>query len=444
MSRALLNKIGATLSDLWGRGTDSEEEERSYREKKPPELDKLWLRFNERLNRLFGRKGGGGQNPNASTQGMGIAIVILIIICVAVWLVSGLVVIAEGRVGLVTTFGKYTETKQPGLSWRWPYPIQSVEVVNLLEVRKVEIGYRASEKNKQLKESLMPTSDGNIVDLQVAVQYRLKSGQDFAYNNTEPEEMVKQVAESAIREVVGKNKTDYVLYEGRDKIAAEVSQTLQSVLDRYSAGILVTSVSVQGAGAPEQVHAAADDAQKAEQDRKRMESEAKAYADDVVPKAKGVASRLIQDAEAYRAKVIAHAEGDTARFKQILAEYQKAPTVTRDRMYIETMQHIFTKTTKIMVDSKNGKNMMYLPIDKLMSQVQTADPAKANANPNANAAPAANGTAPAGAAPAAATGKASVPGLVNPTTPASAAESAASKSLVPSTRERDSRNRETR
>ncbi|RJX32860.1 MAG: FtsH protease activity modulator HflK [Oxalobacter sp.] len=436
MSRTLFNKIGATLSDLWGRGSDSEEEERSYRDKKrPPELDKAWQNFNERLNRLFGRKGGGqnqGQNKNPGNKGMGLAILILVVICFSAWLFTGLVIVAEGRVGLVMTFGKFTEVKQPGLSWRWPAPFQSVEIINKLQVRKIEIGYRGSEKNREHKESLVPTGDGNIVDIQVAVQYRLKNPNDWAFNNLDQEEAVKLVAESAIREVVGKKTMDNVLYEGRDKIAQEVSLILQNALDRHTAGVEVMSVSVQAAQAPEEVTASFDDAYKAEQDRKRMENESRAYADDVIPKAKGVATRLIQDAEAYRARVIAHAEGDTIRFKQILTEYQKAPALTRDRMYIETMQDILTKTTKVLVDTKNGGNMMYLPLDKLVPQ--PVSPSPEAVKPDAAPAPASTTTGAPSAAPTS-TDK----------TPANAASVPATGNASASIlRERDSRAREAR
>lgn len=445
MSRNLFNKIGVAMSDLWGRGSDSEEEERSYRDKKkPPELDKMWQNFNERINRLFGRKGGGqnqNQNQNPGKKGMGLAILILLVICIGAWMFTGLVIVAEGRVGLVMTFGKFTETKYPGLSWRWPAPFQSVEMVNKLQVRKIEIGYRGNEKNREHKESLVPTADGNIVDVQFAVQYRLKNPTDWAFNNLDQEEAVKLVAQSAISEVVGKKTMDNVLYEGRDKIAQEVSKILQDALDHHTSGVEVMSVSVQAAQAPEEVTASFDDAYKADQDRKRMENESRAYGDDVIPKAKAVATRLIQDAEAYRARVIAHAEGDTARFKQILAEYQKAPTVTRDRMYIETMQHIFTKTTKIMVDSKSGGNMMYLPIDKLMSQMPPADPAKPGATPPNEPAPAVQTPAPANAnvnVNANANKNANATPVAAPLLPAD------SKSAVPTARERDSRGREAR
>jgi membrane protease subunit HflK len=362
MSLTLFHKIGVILSDLWGRGSDSEDEEKSYRDKRPPELDKMWQRFNDRLNRLFGKKGG-GQTPKPASKGMGVAILLMLAIGAAVWLFTGLVVISEGRVGLVMTFGKYTETKQPGLSWRWPFPFQSVEVINKAQIRKVEIGFRGSETNGEPREALMPT------DLQLAVQYRLKNANDWVFNNADQEELVKQVAESVIRDEVGKKAMDAVLYESRFKLANAASLKIQKMLDDYASGIELTSVTVQAVRAPESLHAAFDDARKAEEDRQRMESEAKAYADGIIPKAQGVASRLVIDAEAYRTSVVSHAQGDTERFKKIYAEYLKAPRVTRDRMYIETMQEIYTKSTKVMVDSKNGGNMMYLPLDKLISPV---------------------------------------------------------------------------
>ena len=374
MSLTLFNKFGAILSDLWGRGPNNDDEEKQYRDKRPPELDKMWQRFNDRLNRLFGKKGG-GHEPKPANKGLGIAIALLLTIILAVWLMSGMVVIAEGSVGLIMTYGKYTETKQPGLSWRWPFPFQSIEVVNKAQIRKVEIGFRGSESNGEPREALMPTVDGNIVDLQLAVQYRLKNAKDWAFNNADQEDLVKQISESAIREVVGKKTMDFVLYESRYKLANEASLKIQKMLDSYKTGVELTSVTVQATRAPENIQAAFDDARKADLDRQRMKNEAQAYAEGIIPKAKGVASRLVIDAEAYRTRVVSHAQGDTARFNKIYAEYRKAPKVTRDRMYIETMQEIYTKATKVMVDAKSGGNMMYLPLDKLMSKTQKTEEA---------------------------------------------------------------------
>ena len=260
-----------------------------------------------------------------------------------------------------------------GFNWRWPYPMQSHEIVNVSQVRTVEVGYRSSINNKQAKEALMLTDDENIIDIQFAVQYKLKNASEWIFNNREQEEMIRQVAETSIREIVGKSKMDFVLYEGREKVAFDVGQLMQQIVDRYRAGVQITNVTMQGVQPPEQVQSAFDDAVKAGQDRVRQKNEGQAYANDVIPKAQGAASRLQQESEAYRARVIANAEGDAARFKQVLTEYQKAPGVTRDRMYLETMQQIFANTTKVMLDAKGGSNLIYLPLDKLISQSGASD-----------------------------------------------------------------------
>jgi membrane protease subunit HflK len=246
----------------------------------------------------------------------------------------------------------------------------------------VEIGYRGNIKNKQHQESLMLTEDENIIDIQFAVQYRLKSASDWIFSNRDSEDTVRQVAETAIREVVGHSEMDFVLYEGREKVALDVSQLMQKVLDRYKSGVQITNVTMQGVQPPEEVQAAFDDAVKAGQDRERQKNEGQAYANDVIPKARGAASRLLQEAEAYRSRVVANAEGDVSRFKQVLTEYQKAPAVTRERMYLDTMQQIFSNTTKLMVDSKSGSNLLYLPLDKLIAQTaanNVASPAQNDA-----------------------------------------------------------------
>jgi membrane protease subunit HflK len=266
------------------------------------------------------------------------------------------------------TVGKYYHSTPGGFNRRWPYPIQSHEIVNVSQLRMVEVGYRNSTKNKQPRESLMLTDDENIIDIQFAAQYQLKSAADWLLNNRDQEEMVRQIAETSIREVVGKNKMDFVLYEGREKVAFDVSQLMQQIADRYNSGVQIMNVTMQTVQPPEQVQAAFDDAVKAGQDRERQKNEGQAYANDVIPRARGAASRLLQEAEGYRSKVVANAEGDASRFKQVLAEYQKAPAVTRDRMYLETMQQIFSNTTKVMVDSRSANNLLYLPLDKLISQ----------------------------------------------------------------------------
>ncbi len=380
-----LKKIGMMFSlndPRWGRDTKNPKQNQDGRRPNdgPPDLDQLWRDFNAQLGRLFGGKGGGdgsggGGSFKPDMRGAGVGAVVIVAILALLWVASGYFIVQEGQTAVVMSFGKFSHTTPAGFNWRWPYPIQSHEIVNVSQVRTVEVGYRSSVKNKQPSEALMLTDDENIIDIQFAVQYKLKDAVEWVFNNRDQEDTVKQVAETAIREVVGKSKMDFVLYEGREKVAFDVGQLMQQILDRYKMGVQVTNVTMQGVQPPEQVQAAFDDAVKAGQDRERQKNEGQAYANDVVPKAVGAASRLMQESEAYRASVIANAEGDAARFKQVLTEYQKAPAVTRDRMYLETMQQIFSNTTKVMIDSKSGNNMIYLPLDKLIAQTAASDAA---------------------------------------------------------------------
>jgi membrane protease subunit HflK len=363
----------------WGRGSQDNGQNQNNDDKKsgdgPPDLDQLWRDFNQRLNRLFGRggrgDGGGGLSPDMKGAGIGVGLIAAIVLFL--WLVSGFFIVQEGQTGVVLTFGKYSHMTPAGFNWRWPYPIQSHEVVNVSQVRTVEVGYRSSFRNKQAKESLMLTDDENIIDIQFAVQYKLKSAAEWVFNNRDQEETVRQVAETSIREIVGKSKMDFVLYEGREKVAFDVSQLMQQIVDRYKSGVQITNVTMQNVQPPEQVQASFDDAVKAGQDRERQKNEGQAYANDVIPRARGGASRLLQEAEAYRSRVVANAEGDASRFRQVLVEYQKAPAVTRDRMYLDTMQQIFANTTKVMVDARTGNNLLYLPLDKLIAQSAAGD-----------------------------------------------------------------------
>jgi len=331
----------------------------------PPDLDELWKRFRQKLPGM----GGGGKmgrdgGPNAR-QFRGGAL-ILIALVVIVWLASGFYIVDASQRGVVLRFGKYSTTTQPGPQWHLPYPFESVEIVNLSQVRTVEVGYRNNVKNKVLKESLMLTDDENIIDLQFAVQYILSDPTEYLFNSREPDEAVMQAAESAMREIVGKSKMDFVLYEGREQIAANAQSLMQQILDRYKTGISVSKVTMQQAQPPEQVQASFDDAVKAGQDRERQISEGQAYANDVIPKARGTASRLMQEAEGYRQRVVANAEGEASRFRQIQTEYARAPQVTRERLYLETMQQIYTNSTKIYVDQKGGQNLLFLPLDKIL------------------------------------------------------------------------------
>jgi membrane protease subunit HflK len=267
---------------------------------------------------------------------------------------------------VVLTFGRYSQTTEPGLRWRWPYPIQSQETVNISQVRTIEVGYRNNVKSKVLREALMLTDDENIVDIQFAVQYTINDPEDYLFSVRRPDETVLQVAETAFREIVGKSSMDFVLYEGREEIAARAEKLMQDILDRYKTGVLISKVTMQNAQPPEQVQAAFDDAVKAKQDQERAKNEGQAYYNDVVPKARGTASRLTEEANGYRQRVIAAAEGDASRFRQILVEYNRAPAVTRERMYLETVQQIMTSTSKVMIDAKAGGNLLFLPLDKIV------------------------------------------------------------------------------
>jgi membrane protease subunit HflK len=238
--------------------------------------------------------------------------------------------------------------------------------VNVSQVRTVEIGYRNNVRSKVLREALMLTDDENIIDIQFAVQYILNNPENFLFNNRDPDDAVLQAAETAIRQVIGKSKMDFVLYEGREQVASAATVLMQEILDRYQIGISISRVTMQNAQPPEQVQSAFDDAVKAGQDRERQKNEGQAYANDVIPRARGNAARLLEESQGYKERVIASAEGDASRFSQILEEYSKAPGVTRERLYLDMMQQVLSSTSKIMVDQQSGSNLLYLPLDKLI------------------------------------------------------------------------------
>jgi len=345
----------------------------------PPDLDEIWNRLRQRLAGLFGGRGGPRRTGEpAGGRGFPGGAWLLVALVVIIWLASGFYIVDASQRGVVLRFGKYHQTTEPGPQWHLPYPIESVEVVNLSQVRTLEVGYRTNVKNKVLKESLMLTDDENIVDLQFALQYVLKDPKDYLFTNRNPDETVMQVAESAMREIVGKSKMDFVLYEGREAIRAEAQKLMQVILDRYQTGIAISQVTMQQAQPPEQVQAAFDDAVKATQDRERQINEGQAYANDVVPKARGAASRLMQEAEGYKQRIIATAEGEASRFRQIVTEYSRAPAVTRERMYLDTMQQVLSSTSKVIVDQKSGNSLLYLPLDKLLQLSATTAVAPAD------------------------------------------------------------------
>ena len=266
----------------------------------------------------------------------------------------------------------------PGPHWHIPWPVDSREIVNVSEVKTIEVGYRSNARNKVPNEALMLTDDENIVDLQFAVQYVRSNPEDYLFYNRDPDETVKQVAESAIREIVGKSKMDFVLQEGREELAVNARDLMQVILDRYRTGITVSQVTMQNAQPPDQVQASFDDAVRAKQDQERQKNEGQAYYNDVVPKAEGTAARLAQEAEGYKQRVIASAQGEAGRFEKVLTEYKKAPRVTRDRLYLDAMQTVFTNTTKILVDQQKNSNLLFLPLDKLIRSGTRVDDAISN------------------------------------------------------------------
>ena len=344
----------------------------------PPDLDELWRDLNRKVSGLFGGKppkvpqGGGSQPPEMKSTGIGVGVIAGI--AVLVWLSSGFFIVQEGQQAVITQFGKYHSTVGAGFNWRLPYPIQSDELVYVSQIRSVEVGRDNIIKGTGLKDSAMLTKDENIVEIKFAVQYRLKNARDWLFQSKNPDVAVVQAAESAVREVVGNMRMDAALADERDQISSRVRELMQKILDRYHVGVDVIGVNLQQGGVrpPEQVQAAFDDVLKAGQERERAKNEAQAYANDVVPRARGTAARLKEEAEAYRSQIASQAEGDAERFVQLLPAYQKAPQVMRDRMYTDAMKEVYGNVTKVLVDSRQGSNLLYLPLDKIMQQVHTA------------------------------------------------------------------------
>jgi membrane protease subunit HflK len=353
----------------------------------PPDLDELWSDVNRKFDALLsnggkggkgsGRKprrsegnGGGGSEDDFQPGMRGAWIILGVIFALAllIWLGTGFFIVQEGQQAVITQFGKYNSTVGAGFNWRLPYPIQRHELVFVTQIRSVDVGRDTIIKATGLRESAMLTEDENIVEIKFAVQYRLNDARAFLFESKNPADAVVQAAETAVREVVGKMRMDSALSDERDQIALRVRVLMQKILDRYKVGIEVVGINLQqgGVGPPEQVQAAFDDVLKAGQERERAKNEAQAYANDVIPRAVGAASRLKEEADAYKARIVAQAQGDAQRFKLVLAEYQKAPQVTRDRMYIDTMQQIYSNVTKVIVDSRQGSNLLYLPLDKIM------------------------------------------------------------------------------
>lgn len=347
----------------------------------PPDLDELWRDFNKKLSGLFGGNkngrgrnnppgggdgSGGGFQPDMKSAGIGAGLIAGV--TVLIWLGTGFFIVQEGQQAVITQFGKYNTTVGAGFNWRLPYPIQRHELVVVTQIRSVEVGRDTVIKATGLRDSAMLTEDENIVEIKFAVQYRLNDARAYLFESKDPTNAIVQAAETAVREVVGKMKMDSALAEERDQIAPRIRTLMQTILDRYKVGVEVVGINLQQSGVrpPEQVQAAFDDVLKAGQERERSKNEAQAYANDVIPRAVGSASRLKEESDAYKARIVAQAEGDSQRFKSVLAEYQKAPQVTRDRLYIDAMQQVYGNVTKVMIESRQGSNLLYLPLDKIM------------------------------------------------------------------------------
>ena len=403
----MLSKIFNLNDPGWGKKPQnddgSQEPKRPQQDpNSPPDLDQVWSDVEKKFKALFGGGGnrggaprGPGQGGNKPTMQMSPkfirhGIIFALIVAVLLWLASGFFIIREGQVGVITQFGQYKRTVMPGFQWHIPNPIETVEPVDIANVRAFSVGYRDSSRNKVLAEALMLTEDENIVDLQFDVQYRIKAGvadvdnggidigkalspaASYLFATADPDESVRQAAETAMREVVGKESMNNILYESRTQAAQDVMRLMQSILDRYNTGIEVITVAIQNVQPPEQVQAAFEDAIKAGQDNERQINEGQAYASRVIPEAHGRASRFLQSAEGYRARVVGAAIGETERFKQIAAEYTAAPEITRERMYIEAMGDIYSNTSKILLDTAEQQNpLMLMPLDSMLNRSST-------------------------------------------------------------------------
>ena len=352
---------------------------RPGKDKGPADLDAVVRDIQRKLASLFGRGGGGaGQGGEPISGGL---IGIVAIVLLAIWAATGIYTVDAAERGIVLRFGAYESTAQPGLGWHLPWPIETVEKVNIGATER--LSYQGS----------MLTRDENIVNVDLVVQYRRTDPKKYLFSMRDPEDTLADATASAIREIVGRNLLDFILTDGRAEVAAQTQELLQATLDSYNAGITIYEVNLQEANFPREVESSVQDAIKAREDRERRILEAQSYSNEILPKARGEAEKRRQDAEAYKARVVADAEGEADRFSQVLVEYKKAPGVTRERMYIETLQEILANSTKVLLDTGNGgNNVMYLPLDQLMQRraatsttdrtVTVAPPSPSNSSPS--------------------------------------------------------------
>lgn len=359
---------GGNNKDPWGGRGDQG----------PPDLDEVVRKMQDKLGGLFGgrkggRSGGGGGSSKPAFAGFGLIAAVVVV----VWLFSGIYIVDEGTRGVVLRFGAFSQATMPGPHWHIPYPVEQVEIVDVEQRRFVEVGYRSGSGGqgavKVPREALMLTKDENIVNVQLAVQYQVDDPRKYLFNVRDADAVLKQAAESAIREVIGTSKMDFVLGEGRAEVVSRTKSMMQEILDIYDSGLRVSDVNMQDAQPPEEVQGAFSDAIKAREDRVRLTNEAEAYANEVIPKARGLAARRLEEATAYKEALISTATGEASRFSQLLAEYLEAPEVTRKRLYLEAMEAVLGDTSKVIVDSKGANNLMYLPLDELMKKSSGAN-----------------------------------------------------------------------
>ncbi|OED37347.1 HflK protein [Chromatiales bacterium (ex Bugula neritina AB1)] len=343
------NEPGGNNNDPWGNKKN---------DSGPPDLDEVFRNLQKKLDGLFGGKRGGGTGgggPGFPGKLGSIGLLLIALVVVAVWLSSGIYIIQPAERGVVLQFGRYATTTQPGPHWHIPWPVQTLERVNVDQNRSVEL--RSQE---------ILTKDENIVEIDLAVQYNIKGAQEYLFNVTDPDTTLRQAAESALRETVGQTVMDLVLTEGRGIIATETKDKIQETLDSYEAGVLVTAVNLESAQPPEAVQAAFSDAIKAREDQERFINESEAYKNGLLPQARGDAVIALEEARAYKSQVVNAAQGEAARFESLLTEYAKAPEITKTRLYLESLESVLSSSSKVMVDVEGGNNLMYLPLDKLM------------------------------------------------------------------------------
>jgi len=415
-TRQLSHAVFSINDPRWGRGDGNgenkgqdpkrpQEQKRPSKDKDgegPPDLDEMWRDFNKKLAGLFGKKpaGGGPRPDNGRTAKIGLGIVVGALI--AIYLGSGVFVVQDGNVGVVSRFGKYEGQADQGVHWRLPYPFESHEIVNTSQIRSVDIGRNNTLTQANVRDASLLTHDADIVDVRFAVQYQIKSATDYLFRNLDPEQNVTESAQAAIREIAGTHSTDELLFKDHEALRAKLVDRIQASLDSYKTGLQVTGVTIQSVQVPAQVQPAFEEAAKVRQDNERAVDTAKAYADQLLPRAKTDAARMIDEAKGYSNRAVSQAQGNAERFKQVYAEYSKAPAVIRQRMYLDTMQQIYSRATKVFVDSKSSNNVVYLPLDKLVDanrqRANAAAPASGASDASAPSASVAN--QPVGAAPA--------------------------------------------